>query len=94
MSVGGSTLALSTWAAASDSWPYSAIAGATLVVGVVMILNPGGLGVKYVEWYRRRWARTRGVAALHTPRGTRLASAMYGTVMVVGSVVLLILGWG
>jgi hypothetical protein len=40
-----------------------------------------GLGVRYVRWYRENWAWTPGIAALHTPRGTRLVAGLGGLLL-------------
>jgi hypothetical protein len=52
--------------------------GVDLVFGLVLLLDLRGAGVRYVRWYRAHWARTDGIGALQSPRGTRVVAGAGG----------------
>ena len=63
----------------------SVVAGIFLIIGVptallglAFVFNVRGVGVRYVGWYRENRAWTQGIAALHTPRATRVVAGALG----------------
>jgi hypothetical protein len=62
------------------------------VLGLAFMFNVRRLGVRYVIWYRKNWAWTSGITALHTPPGTRWVAAAIGTLWFIcdGGIVALV----
>jgi hypothetical protein len=57
---------------------FVAVAVPVALIGLVFVFNVRNAGVRYLRWYRTRWAWTRGVAALHTARATRILAGGIG----------------
>ena len=66
-----------------DAAPFLVIGGGNALLGLIFLFNVRNAGVRYVQWYRKHWAWTRGVPAWHGPRATRTIAGIWGAFLIV-----------